>query len=470
MEEISMIPCHKSVFIPFLLCFLLIFLGGCTVPVTIETGPSSAPTAETTLPTEEPTVGTTVPEPPTTEETTLPEPEPLTVVSTATITATGDLLMHIPVINSGLQTGGTYNFDNIFQYLSGYASAADYAVINLETTLCGTGNGYPYSGYPKFNCPDAIIDGAAAAGFDMILTANNHCNDTGTTGFDRTLQVIEEKGLASLGTKATEEETDYRVVELNGISVGMVCYTYSISLDSGAPNVNGLPLTGGTADRINLFNYEQLDAFYSDISLQIEGMRRDGAEAIVLFIHWGEEYQLSANHWQRTIAQSLCDLGVDVIIGNHPHVVQSLELLTATDDETRKTVCLYSTGNAVSNQRKGSIDSLKTAHTEDGVLFSVTFARFSDGTVALDRIDALPFWVYRQGSGGSRKYIILPLDGETAENWKELYSLSDSVLSSARSSYDRTMTQLGDGLGICQVWLTEARAQHEADHLASQTG
>ena len=467
MEEIPMNPLRKSRIFPVLLVIvcLLTVLPGCTAPVTVDTVPSTAPATVETQPTEPPT---TVPTEPTTEATTLPEPEPLTVVSTATLSATGDLLMHIPVINSGRQSDGSYNFDNIFRYLSEYASAADYAVINLETTLCGTKNGYPYSGYPKFNCPDAIVDGAAAAGFDMLLTANNHCNDTGTAGFDRTLQVIAEKGLASLGTKATPEEPDYRIVELNGISLGLICYTYSISLDSGVPNVNGLPLTGGTADRINLFNYDDLDTFYADLSSQMATMREEGAEAIVLFIHWGDEYHLEVNSWQRTIAQSLCDLGVDVIIGNHPHVVQSVELLTATQDENQKTVCLYSTGNAVSNQRQGSIDSLKSAHTEDGVLFSVTFARFSDGTVALDSVDALPFWVHRQGSGGSRTYTILPLDPETAEEWKTLYSLSDSVVEAARSSYDRTMAQLGDGLGICQAWLAEARAAHEEAHLAAQ--
>lgn len=457
----------RSFLILLILFVLLASLSGCTVPQIQET----VPTTETTQPSVTETTETTQPpttEAPTTEATTIPEPEPLTVVSSATLAATGDLLMHMPVINSGLQSDGSYSYETIFRYLAGYASAADYAVINLETTLCGTGNGYSYSGYPKFNCPDGIIDSAAEAGFDMILTANNHCNDTGTTGFDRTLRVIEEKGLASLGTKATVEEPDYRIVELNGISLGLLCYTYTVSVESGVPNVNGLPLTGGTADRINLFDYERLDAFYADISAQMDAMRDDGAEAIVLFIHWGEEYQLNANGWQRSIAQSLCDLGVDVIIGNHPHVVQSVELLTASGDEDRKTVCLYSTGNAVSNQRQGSISSLKSAHTEDGVLFSVTFVRFSDGTVALDGVEALPFWVNRHSGSGTREYNILPLDPETMDDWQTLYGLSGSALSSAHDSYRRTLAQLGDGLGECQTYLTEARAQREADYLAAQ--
>ena len=202
--------------LPILLVLLLAVLAGCAQPQPPETVPTTAPTQPATEP---PTGETTEP---VTEPPTLPEPEPLSVVSTATIAATGDLLMHLPVINSGLQSDGSYDFSEVFQYLAPYASAADYAVINLETTLCGTNNGYAYSGYPKFNCPDGIVDSAAAAGFDMLLTANNHCNDTGATGFDRTLRVIAEKGLASLGTKATVEEPDFRIVELNGISVGLI--------------------------------------------------------------------------------------------------------------------------------------------------------------------------------------------------------------------------------------------------------
>ncbi|MGM9604138.1 MAG: CapA family protein, partial [Faecousia sp.] len=85
-------------------------------------------------------------------------PEPEHVVSTAQIAVTGDILMHMPVINTGLQSDGSYNFDSIFRYLTSYASAADYAVANLETTLCGTDKGYKYSGYPAFNCPDEIVD------------------------------------------------------------------------------------------------------------------------------------------------------------------------------------------------------------------------------------------------------------------------------------------------------------------------
>ena len=151
-------------------------------------------------------------------EPTEPEiPEPEHVVSQATISVTGDILMHMPVINTGLTDSGSYNFDSIFRYLLPDSSAADLAVANLETTLCGTEGGYKYSGYPAFNCPDEIVDALKNAGFDMLLTANNHCYDTGEYGFLRTVQTIRSKGLTVLGTTAAVDEPKYLVRDINGI-------------------------------------------------------------------------------------------------------------------------------------------------------------------------------------------------------------------------------------------------------------
>lgn len=106
------------------------------------------------------------------------QPQKTVKLSTATVSVTGDLLMHAPIMTAAKQSDGSYDFDNIFTYFESYVTAADYAVANLETTLCSDSEGYKYSGYPQFNCPDEIVDAAAKAGFDMLLTANNHSYDT----------------------------------------------------------------------------------------------------------------------------------------------------------------------------------------------------------------------------------------------------------------------------------------------------
>ncbi len=395
------------------------------------------------------------------------KPEPVHVVSTASILSTGDVLMHMPVVNTAIQGDGSYNFDMVFQYVSPYAAAADYAVANLETTLCGTDNGYKYSGYPCFNCPDEIADGALGAGFDMFTTANNHCYDTSTVGLLRTLTVLEERGMDALGTSSSAEDPGFVIKEINGIKIGMVAYTYSTTGDSGRPMINGLPTKPDAVGLINTFDETKLDAFYTEIDGHIQAMKEQGAEAVVAYMHWGVEYHTTQNANQTAIAQKLCDLGVDVIIGGHPHVVQPMDLLTSTEDPNHKTVCLYSMGNAISNQRLGLIGSIDTAHTEDGVLFSVTFSKYSDGTVVLEGTDLIPCWVNMHTSTGKKEYNILPLDDATRDQWQTLYGLSDVGLNAAGKSYDRTMKIVGEGLSECQEYLSQAKADREAAYLAA---
>ena len=394
-----------------------------------------------------PTTQTTEPvtEPPVTEPPTEP---PVTLVSTATISATGDMLMHLPCINAA-KTDSGYDFSPFFTHLQSYIQKADYAVANLETTLAGTA--YDYSGYPAFNCPDQIVDGVQGAGFDMLLTANNHCYDTRTKGFHRTLEVLEEAGMDHIGTVSSQEDAQYLVKDINGISIGMVCYTYEDDADPNAVAPNGITMTNADEVLINSFNSNDLDTFYTRIEGQIADMKSQGAEAIVVYIHWGVEYQLEENATQNTIAQKLCDLGVDVIVGGHPHVIQPMELLTSTVSEDHKTLCIYSTGNALSNQRR-DLMRLDTGHTEDGIVFNFTFSKYSDGTVRVEQAEVLPTWVYKYRSGGKDAYSVYPLDNQV-DDWKAQFDMTDSIEKEARASYDRTMKIVGEGLTQIQDYL-----------------
>lgn len=436
--------------LPLLILILLlaiILVGLIFVIVHLENQSSPSDNVSVTT---QPTTETTDPptEPPT-------EP-PIVKESSFTLSAMGDMLMHMPVVNTGyFSDTGSYNFDSIFRYIADYISAADYTAGNLETTLAGTNNGYSYSGYPQFNCPDGIIDGMKTAGFDMVLTANNHSYDTRTIGLTRTLQVIQERQLDYLGTKADPEEANFVVIERNGIRLGLACYTYEDNPSPNAVSPNGLTMSAQDAPLLNTFNYQELDTFYTEVTESIGLMDEQGADAVVFFIHWGYEYQITEAAIQNQMAQALCDLGVDVIIGGHPHVVQPVELLTSTKDETHKTVCLYSMGNAVSNQRRQNMN-LNTGHTEDGVLFSVTFSRYSDGTVILESANCLPTWVNLRTNpdNGRREYNILPLDDQI-EDWKTQFALTDSTLSSCQASYDRTMAIVGEGMTQVNTYLAQ---------------
>lgn len=377
-----------------------------------------------------------------------PEPEPIVKTATATIAATGDVLMHYPIIKTGQVSGeGEYNFDSIFPYFNTYVSDADYAVANLETTLSGLDNGYKYQGYPRFNCPDGIVNSLERAGFDMLLTANNHSYDTGESGFLRTLSVVDEAGLDRIGTYLNSEEARYHIEDINGIKVGMICYTYETEdEDLALKSLNGIRLNENTTDLVNTFSYLRLEEFYAELEGHLTAMEAEGVQASVLFIHWGNEYQLQENDHQRAMAQAICDLGVDVIVGGHPHVVQPVTLLTAQNDPDHTTVCLYSMGNAVSNQRLARMPSYD-GYTEDGVLFQVTFASYSDGTVMLESAELLPTWVNltKGAETGKTAYEIIPLDREV-EDWKTAFTLSDGEFEQAQRSYERTMSIVGEGM------------------------
>ena len=444
----------------FLILLMLLFIAGSAfmiklclelvdAPVLRQPGQSES----LELPTAAPTEAETIP------ETTLPIPEH--VVSTATIVSTGDLLMHMPVIDTCWKNGG-YDFESIFRYLGDYVAGADLAVANLETTLAGTDNGYGYSGYPNFNCPDALIDGAKDAGFDLLLNVNNHSYDTSSVGMHRTMRILTEKGMDYLGIVDTEEAKRYQVKDINGIKIGMIAYTYETDTNPERVALNGLPVRAEDAPLVNAFDETRLDDFYTELAGHLESMKADGADATVLYIHWGVEYHLTENQKQNEIAQKLCDLGIDVIIGGHPHVVQPIELLESTVDPDHKTVCLYSMGNAVSNQRLGNLSAINTAHTEDGVLFSVTFSKYSDGTVYLESTDLIPLWVMRRSDATGNEYNMLPLDIEREEEWKDLFQMQDYHVNSAKNSYDRTMAIVGTGLADCQAYLEQCYNDREA--------
>ncbi len=418
-----------------LLLVISLALAGCAKP---DVPPS------TTVPTTAPTIPTTEPAP--TEPPTVPtEPEPTIpyIVSSAKIGVTGDILVHSAIIRACKTSSGDYDFNDIYKHIAPYYESYDYMVANLEVTLAGSSR-YKYQGYPLFNCPDSMAYALKDAGVDMVLTANNHTYDTRYDGMMRTLEVLDDVGLEHIGTRASEETPNYIVKEINGIKIGMACYTYETTqnFDDGKKSLNGIPLTVEASKLVSSFRYWDLDSFYDMVASDLSGMKQDGADFTMVYIHWGDEYKLKPNSRQEDIAQGLCELGVDVIVGGHPHVLEPFEMLESTSGH--QTYCLYSTGNAVSNQRRNLMD-LSTGHTEDGLIFEVEYELWSDGSVKIGNVNMIPTWVDCTWNGNEHDYTIIPLRPGT-EPW-ELYDLGRDDL---ESSYERTMGILGDGINACR--------------------
>lgn len=382
------------------------------------------------------------------------DPSQLVEVARADITVVGDLMLHLPIVRSGEISGG-YDFDSIFTYVTPYISAADYAVANLETTLAGT-DGKEYTGFPNFNSPDQIAQSAKNTGFDMLLTGNNHCYDYGTAGLSRTLTTLNSYMLDTLGTVENSAEPRHVVRNLSGIKVGMACYTFADIDENGNVTINGLTTDSAAKGLINAFDYDKLSQFYTEVEGEIASMRANGADTVILYIHWGDDYTTNISENQKAIAQKLCDLGVDVIAGSHPHVIQPIDLLTSSVDPAHKTICFYSMGNLLSNQRADNI-GLTTGHSEDGVLFTFALTKYNDGSVRVSAINLLPTWVLVQGSDENRDFYILPLN-QTVTDWQSAYNLSEEQLSGAKNSYNRTMALVTPGLNKIVSYLSEKNA------------
>lgn len=369
--------------------------------------------------------------------------------SFATVLSTGDIMVHSTQLDGAYVKGtGDYDFSAFFKECSPYFKSADLAVANLEVTFGGTQSG-KFSGYPAFNTPDSLADVIKDSGLNFLLTANNHSYDTGLFGLKRTAQVLKQKGIEFIGTRETEADPIYTVKEINGIKIGMANYTYESdpeNAQAGRKYLNGSIISSEANNLISSFSYKRINEFYSDAENTIKGMKENGAEFIVFYMHWGNEYKLQANTWQKSIAQKLSNLGVDIIIGSHPHVIEPVELIHSEDGQNT-TVCLYSTGNAVSNQRQEIMDSCPSGHTEDGMLFTYTLCKKGD-EVTLQKINIIPTWVNKYRGGSGYQYTIYPL--ESADWGSTKYGLDTTAANKAAKSFERTKAIVAEGLTACQ--------------------
>lgn len=430
-----------------LVLLIAIGLGGCAVMQQLMQ-PSADPSSS------DPSSSPSSVLPPVSSE--VPDPT-VRPVSSVTVLNTGDILVHQPLLTHSKQSDGSYLFDPMFAYVSSYIQQADYATINLELSLPGS----DFKGYPRFRTPDSIIDTLMNAGFDMSTTANNHSNDSGETGFLRTMQVLQQKGMDFIGTRPTEQDKNYLIKQIGDIKVGMINYTYGYYTDSGLKSLNAIPCTQVTSPLVNMFSPNNLDDFYTEMQQSLAAMKQDGAEVIVAYMHWGNEYRLTATQTQKEMAQALCDMGVDIIVGSHPHVVEPLDVLTSSVSG-KSTLCVYSMGNSISNQRTYEMDGISAGekgYTEDGMLFSYTLTKYTDGSVRVTAADVLPTWVHLYKEGSKKIYQMIPLD-TSVQDWS-VFGLNNSSdgLKNAQKSYDRTMAIVQDGLNKFAAFFADQQQQ-----------
>jgi len=242
----------------------------------------------------------------------------------------GDVMGHDAQINAAYDsTKEQFDYHQVFEPLSDILRSADFTIANLEVTLAGQ----PYGGYPKFSSPDELAVALKANGVDALVTANNHSCDLGRVGVVRTIEVLDSLQIAHTGTFRTAEERiakPFMLLEQKGIRVGILNYTYG---------TNGIPIPKGTV--VNLIDTVQID---QDVAYA----KKQSIDHLVVFMHWGKEYEHQPTSTQQKLADFLFDKGVNSIIGSHPHVIQPMEM---RDPDNGDQFIAYSLGNFVSNQR-----------------------------------------------------------------------------------------------------------------------
>lgn len=373
-----------------------------------------------------------------------------------TLLSAGDIMYHMPQVRGAYNSStGTYDFSENFKYVKNIISSADYAVVNFETTLA---NQNEYTSYPTFNSPLSVLDTIKDAGFDMLLFANNHCYDYRRDGFMATLGRFAEYGFEYIGGKTDTSAKSYMVKDINGIKLGLLNYADTLTPDNGSYHtINGITINDGCNEYMDIYVRGYEERLYSEVTDRIAELKANGAELIVMYIHWGDEYQLEPVSSQKTVAQKLCDLGVDVIIGSHPHVIEPMEILTSQTDPERSTICFYSLGNYISNQNRLSFEDLAQSirpYTENGLMVTLTIRKYSTGDVFVKSIDYTPTWVHRyQKSDGNYNYNVVPLpqanadpsgygltsSGFGTDHAAAALTMTDSVFSSPVSAYNSKM-------------------------------
>jgi poly-gamma-glutamate synthesis protein (capsule biosynthesis protein) len=305
-------------------------------------------------------------------------------ILTATLCFTGDLMCHSTQFNYANVETDSFDFTGVYREVKTYLSGPDLTIGNLETVIAGNNEGY--SGYPYFNAPDDFIYALKAAGFDLLITANNHALDQGWEGVKRTIEVINEHRLYQTGTFISQEDRDsVRIFEINSIRIAILAYS---------ENTNGLPIPKGKDFVINLIDEEL-------IRKDIIKAREKNVDIVLVHLHYGIEYLREPNDYQTEVVKKIIELGADIIIGGHPHVIQPFDFFKTKDTKIDSGFVAYSMGNFVSNQR--------WRYSDAGVILNIEISKnIMSDSIYISEVNYLPTWVFRGQTERGREYIILP--------------------------------------------------------------
>jgi len=321
--------------------------------------------------------------------------------TSATFIAVGDVLIHSSVYADAYKNG-VYNFNPMFTEMKSVIEKYDLAYYNQETNLGGTALGL--QSYPLFNSPQEVGDAMLNLGFNMVSLATNHSLDYGERGLNASLAYWgKQEGVIAAGSYVSEEaRTTPRIMEKNGITYTLLSYSTL---------TNGLTIPYGKDYLFNLYSEQKVKADVERV--------KDKVDVVMVAMHWGSEYTHTPTYEEKKIAQYLASLGVDIVIGTHPHVLQPIDFIGDT-------MVIYSLGNFISGQHPLGLEKVV------GLMASVTIKKtVKDGEVKITLEEPGAELVYTAAKGSGYYY----------SNFK-LYpfsKLNDSILPNYKYYYDYFM-------------------------------
>ncbi len=344
-------------------------------------------------------------------------------VFSATLCFVGDLMCHSTQFNYAKVAADSFDFTGVFSEVKQYLSTPDLTIGNLETVVAGDDKGL--SGYPYFNAPDDFIYALRYAGFDLLITANNHALDQGWDGVKRTIDVLNQNKIHRTGTFISQEDRDsIRIFLVNSIKIAFLAYS---------ENTNGLPIPKGNDFIINLID-EDL------IRNDIKKAREKNVDVVLVHLHYGPEYNREPSDYQKEIVQKIIESGADIIIGGHPHVIEPFDYFKTNNTKIDSGFVAYSMGNFISNQR--------WRYSDAGVILNIQISKniFND-SVYINDVNYIPTWVFKGQTEKGREYIILPsqigeqdstytfLTGEDKKLMKEAFEDTEEIIGKYNSDF-----------------------------------
>ena len=322
----------------------------------------------------------------------------------ASVFMVGDALIHSNVYEDARGTDGSYDFKPMLEQIKPISIKYDLKYYNQETILGGATLGY--SSYPRFNSPTEVGDAFLDAGFNLVSLATNHTMDKGEAGVINSVNYWKSKENVVYSGQWTsnEEREESHVYNINGISYAFFSYTTW---------TNGLETPAGKEYLNNVYSPEKAAADIAKV--------KDLADVIIVAMHWGTEYSLGVSSQQTEIANYLSSLGVNLIIGAHPHVVEPVEYIN-----DGKTFVIYSLGNFISDQI--GIERLT------GLMMEVTIKKVVDVndtvTISIERPKAELIYTYSKYGSNFKVYPYYRLDNTLLPNYMSYYEYYKGIVSS----------------------------------------